>query len=85
MSNIDKIKDDTQKDYLHPEGKPAVAPKTSEEKANLAKADASTQLVEEISKDSDIECAKKEAKDARAKSKAGADSDDDDTLKLPKA
>jgi hypothetical protein len=58
MSNIDKIKDDTEKDYLHPHGKPALAPKTSEEKENLAKANASTELVEEISKDSDNACSK---------------------------
>jgi hypothetical protein len=59
MSHIDKVKDDTEKDYLHPQGKPTVAPQTSEERKNLAKADASTLLVEEISKDSDTDCAKK--------------------------
>jgi hypothetical protein len=86
MSIEDKIKDDTEKDYLHPGGKPAVAPKTSEERANLAKAGASTELVAEISKDSDGACAKKgdEAK-AKAKAKGAAcETDDDDTLKLEK-
>jgi len=85
MSNIDKVKDDTEKDYLHPQGKPAVAPRTSEEKENLAKADASTELVKEISKDSGDSCAKKGA-DAKVDAKSTAcKTDDDDTLKLEKA
>jgi hypothetical protein len=84
MSIEDKIKDDTEKDYLHPGGKPAVAPKTSEERANLAKAGASTELVAEISKDSDGACAKK-GDEAKAKAKdAVCEADDDDTLKLEK-
>jgi hypothetical protein len=70
MSNIDKVKDDTEKDYLHPQGKPSVAPQTSEEEQNLAKANASTELVEAISEDSESACAKKVADDGQAKSKA---------------
>ena len=48
MSDTDKIKDDNDKDYLHPEGKPVTAATTSEEKENKEKAKASTQLVKEI-------------------------------------
>ena len=49
MADTTKSKDDTEKDYLHPEGKPKEKPASAEEKENLAKAAESTELVAEIS------------------------------------